>query len=138
MRRSSEKADQKENEQIQLEDLTWDHGDDESNKDEAMEENKGSLTLTDDDEDERERQPPKVPHKKIKLSVYTQKEMNQLEAELQKANPDKEFVEKAMDTTFLQRRSWIQVESPSVNEILIKYPIFKKSKYVSVDVHQGN
>ena len=44
----------------------------------------------------RERQPPKVPHKKIKLSVYTQKEMNQLEAELQKANPDKEFVEKAI------------------------------------------
>ena len=135
MRRSSEKADQKENEQIQLEDLTWDHGDDESDKDEAMEENKGSLTLTDDDEDERERQPPKVPHKKIKLSVYTQKEMNQLEAELQKANPDKEFVKKVMDTTFLQRRSWIQVESPSVNEILIKCPIFKKSRYVSIDVH---
>ena len=75
MRRQSEKADQKENEQMQLEDLTWDHSDDESDKDEAMEENKGSLTLTDDDdEDKRERQPPKVPHKKIKLSVYTQRD----------------------------------------------------------------
>ena len=129
MRRPSEKGDQKEKEELQLEDLSWDEGD-------VMVENEDSWI--DDDEDQggsnlqQKLKPPKVPHKKIKLSVDTQKEMNQLEAELQKANPDKKFVKKAMDTTFLQRRSWIQNECPSVKEILFKYPIFKKSKYVSV------
>ena len=112
MRRPSEKGDQKEREELQLEDLPGDEGDFESDKDEVMVENEGSLI--DDDEDQGGshlqilKPPPKVPHKKIKLSVDTQKEMNQLEAELQKANPDKKFVKKAMDTTFLQRRSWIQ------------------------------
>ena len=132
MRRPSEKGDQKEKEELQLEDLSGDEGDGEADKDEIMVKNEDSWI--DDDEDQRgsNLQPPKVPHKKIKLSVDTQKEMNQLEAELQKANPDKKFVKKAMETTFLQCRSWIQNECPSVKEILFKYPIFKKSKYVSV------
>ena len=39
-----------------------------------------------------------------------------------------------MDATFFQRRMWIQEECPSVQEILFKYPVFKKSKYVSVEV----
>lgn len=77
---------------------------------------------------------PRFPHKKvIKFCATSQKEMNELkklEAELQKKDPDKKFVKKALETTFLQRRRWIQEECPSVQEILSKYPIFKKSKYV--------
>ena len=76
---------------------------------------------------------PMVPHKKIKISVDRQKEMKQLETELQKKKPDSKFVKKAMDATFLERRMWIQEECPSVKEILLKYPVFKKSKYVSVE-----
>ena len=132
MRRPSEKADQKGKDQPPLEDLPREK--DGKGRDELNVE-----SLTDDDEDQGGSHllKPK-PCKKIKLSVDTQKELNQLEAELQKANPDKKYIKKAMDTTFLQHRSWIQAECPSVNEILMKYPLFKKSKYVSVDVHQGN
>lgn len=96
-------------------------------------------SLIDDDEDQvgihlQKPRPkkPKFPHKKIILSVDTQKEMKQLEAELKKTNPDKKFIKKAMDTTFLQRRKWVQEECPTAQEVLLKYPIFKKSKYVSL------
>lgn len=79
----------------------------------------------------------RFPHKKvIKFCATSQKEMNELkklEAELQKNDPDKKFVKKALETTFLQRRRWIQEECPSVQEILSKYPIFKNlNMYVSV------
>lgn len=92
-------------------------------------------------EDDKDRQPqeptpkkPKFRHRKIILYVASETEMNELqklEAELQKKSPDKKFVKKAMDTTFPQRRRWIQEECPSVQDILFKYPIFKNSKYVS-------
>lgn len=75
---------------------------------------------------------PVVSHKKITVYTNTQNEMDELEAELQKIKPDKKFVKKAMGTTFTQRRWWIQEECPSVQQILLKYPVFKKSKYVSV------
>ena len=76
---------------------------------------------------------PKFPHKKFRLYMTSEAEMNELQkldAELQK-NPNKKFVKKAMDTIFLQRRRWIQEECPSLQDILFKYPIFKNAKYVS-------
>ena len=140
MRRPSEKGGEKEEELGKTKDLSEDKGEYGEDEDEVMVENdllEGSLVDNDEDQGGGHLQKPrpkkpKVPHKKIKIFVDTQKEMDQLEAELQKTNPDKKFVKKAMDTTFLQRRRWIQEECPSVQEILLKYPIFKKSKEVSV------
>ena len=78
---------------------------------------------------------PKVTHKKICLSdLNAQEEMERLEAELQKKNPDKKFVKKALESTFPQRRNWIEEDCPLVGEILQKYPVFKKSRYVCMYV----
>lgn len=35
---------------------------------------------------------------------------------------NKALIEKIMEDTFLNRRSWIQTESPSINDIISKYP----------------
>ena len=94
--------------------------------------------LTEDDHLPQEPKPkkPKFVHKKIYLASESEmNDLEKLETELQKKNPNKSFVKKAMDTTFLQRRKWIEEECPPVQEILIKYPIFKKSKYVSTYVY---
>lgn len=84
--------------------------------------------------DSLQQNPPKRPkmiHKKISLSdSNAQEEMERLEAELQKESPDKKFVKKALESTFPQRRNWIEEDCPLVGEILQKYPIFKKSRYV--------
>jgi len=55
--------------------------------------------------------------------------MERLKAKLQKENPDKKFVKKALESTFPQRRNWIE-DCPREEEILKKYPVFKKSRYV--------
>ena len=84
--------------------------------------------------DDLQQNPPKKPkmiHKKIDLSdSNAQEEMERLETELKKKNPDKKFVKKALESTFPQRRNWIEEDCPLVGEILQKYPIFKKSRYV--------
>ena len=136
MRRPSQKGSGKETEDI--EDQTGDKGGD--NEGETVECEEEQNDLTDDDGDQESQsqvstlKKPIVPHKKIKLCKGTQEvsELEKLEAELQKPKPDKKFVKKAMGTTFVQRRWWIQEDCPSVQQILLKYPIFKKSKYVSV------
>lgn len=101
-------------------------------EDEVMEDDRGQESQL---QESKPKNPPRVPHKKIKLHVASsQKEardLEKLEAELKKKNPDKKYIKKAMETTFLQRRKWIQEECPSVKEILSKYPLFRKSKYVS-------
>ena len=139
MRRPSEKGCQKDEEQGGNKELP-DDDEDESNNDEISDEVAVDEVVDVDEHLEgtslsQKSKPkkPMVPHKKIKLSVDRQEEMKQLEAELQKKKPDSKFVKKAMDATFLERRMWIQEECPSVKEILLKYPVFKKSKYVSVE-----
>ena len=78
MRRPSEKGDQKEKEELQLEDLSGDEGDGEADKDEVMVENKGGRL--DDDEDQwgsnlqQKLKPPKVPHKKKTICGYTKRD----------------------------------------------------------------
>ena len=65
------------------------------------------------------------------MKEYTD-QMEVLEAELQKDKPKSKRLRKAMNDTFAGRRQWIQDSCPPVSDILAKFSLLKKSKYVSM------
>ena len=74
--------------------------------------------------DSLQQNPPKRP------ILMPKKKWRDLKLNYKKKARTKKFVKKALESTFPQRRNWIEEDCPLVGEILQKYPIFKKSRYV--------
>ena len=61
-----------------------------------------------------------------------------LEKALQDDNTSKRYIKKTMEATYSSRRQWMLSETPSISEILEKYPILKSQKYVSINRNTYN